>query len=101
MASSIPQSNHVKAGAAEIARLNDWLREHLTAPNNNRVVMTCGIADLICDVTFFRNFHKGAELLRTVCGFDHMIDTYGEHDLGRFRFEGTDCYWKMTIKITT
>ena len=22
-------------------------------------------------------------------------EVVGEHDLGRFRFEGTDCYWKI------
>ena len=31
MAEQTPQSNHAKGGVAEIARLNDWLREHLTA----------------------------------------------------------------------
>lgn len=98
MAEQTPQSNHTKGGAAEIARLNDWLREHLTAPGNNRVVMTSGIADLMGDVTLFRNFRKRAELLRAVrdfAAFDEAIDPYGERDLGRFRFEGADCYWKI------
>jgi hypothetical protein len=98
MAEQMPQSNHAKGGVAEIARLNDWLREHLTAPGNNRVVMTSGIADLIGDVSLFRNFRKRAELLRAVRyfdAFDDAIDPYGEHDLGRFLFEGTDCYWKI------
>ena len=98
MAEQMPQSNQAKGGAAEIARLNDWLREHLTAPGNNRVVMTSGIADLIGDISLFRNFRKRAELLRAVrdfAAFDEAIATYGEHDLGRFRFEGADCYWKI------
>ena len=56
MAEQTPQSNRAKGGAAEIARLNDGLRQHLTAPGNNRVVMTSGIADLIGDVSLFRNF---------------------------------------------
>ncbi len=100
MAEQTPQSNHAKGGVAEIARLNDWLREHLTAPGNNRVVMTSGIADLIGDISLFRNFRKRAELLRAVRdfdAFDDAIDPYGEHDLGRFRFEGTDCYWKIDL----
>lgn len=32
MAEQTRQSTHAKGGAAEIARLNDWLLEHLTAP---------------------------------------------------------------------
>ena len=36
MAEQTPQSDRAKGGAAEID-LNDWLREHLTAPGNNRV----------------------------------------------------------------
>ena len=98
MAEQTPQTDRAKAGAAEIAHLNDGLREHLTAPGNNRVVMTRGIADLIGDVSLFRNFRKRAELLRAVRdfdAFDEAIDPYGEHDLGRFLFEGTDCYWKI------
>ena len=98
MAEQTPQSDRAKGGAAEIARLTDWLREHLTAPGNNRIVMTSGIADLIGDVSLFRNFRKRAELLRAVRdfdAFDDTIDPYGEHDLGGFLFEGTDCYWKV------
>lgn len=98
MAEQTRQSTYAKGGAAEIARLNDWLLEHLTAPGNTRVVNTSGIADLIGDVTLFRNFRKRAELLRAVRDFDaydDAIDPYGKHDLGRFLFEGTDCYWKI------
>ena len=98
MAEHTPQTDRAKAGAGEITRLNDWLREHLTAPGSNRVVITSGIADLIGDVSLFRNFRKRAELLRTVRdfdAFDDAIDPYGEHDLGRILFEGTDCYWKI------
>ena len=74
MAEQTPQSDRAKGGAAEIARLNDWLREHLTAPGNNRVVMTSGIADLIGDVSLFRDFRKRAELLRAVRDFDAFDD---------------------------
>ncbi|MEG3178822.1 DUF3768 domain-containing protein [Sphingomonas sp. RB3P16] len=98
MAEQTHQPDRAKGGAAEISRLNDWLREHLTAPGNNRVVMTRGIADLIGDVSLFRNFRKRAELLRAVRdfeAFDDAIDPYGEHDLGRFLFEGADCHWKI------
>jgi hypothetical protein len=94
MAEQMPHSDRPGRGAAEIARLNDWLREHLTAPGNNRVVMTSGIADLIGDVALFRGFRKRAELLRAIRdfdAFDEAVDPYGEHDLGRFEFEGTDC----------
>ncbi len=98
MAEQTPQSETATGDAGGIARLNDWLRAHLTAPGHNRVVMTSGIAALIGDVSLFRNFRKQAELLRAVRdfdAFDEAIDPYGEHDLGRFRFEGTDCYWKI------
>ena len=98
MAEQTPQSNHAKGGAAEIARLNDWLREHLTAPGNNRIVMTSGIADLIGDVSRFRNFRKRAELLRAVRdfdGFDDAIDPYGEHDFGAFDYAGQKLFWKI------
>jgi hypothetical protein len=98
MAEQMPYSDRPRRGAAEIARLNDWLREHLTAPGDNRVVMTSGIADLIGDVALFRGFRKRAELLRAIRdfdAFDEAVDPYGEHDLGRFKFEGADCYWKI------
>ena len=98
MAEQTPEPHRAKGGAAEISRLNDWLREHLTAPGSNRVVITSGIADLIGDVSLFRNFRKRAELLRAVRdfdAFDDAIDPYGEHDLGRFEFEGAACYWKI------
>lgn len=100
MAKQTPQSNRAKGGAPEIARLNDWLRQHITAPGTNRIVMTLGIADLIGDVSIFRNFRKRAEILRTVCDydcFDESIDPHGEHDMGRFDFEGTACYWKIDL----
>jgi hypothetical protein len=74
MAEQTRQSTYAKGGAAEIARLNDWLLEHLTAPGNTRVVNTSGIADLIGDVTLFRNFRKRAELLRAVRDFDAYDD---------------------------
>ncbi len=98
MAEQTPQLDRAKGGAAEIARVNDWLREHLTAPGNNCIVMNSGIADFLGDDSVFRNFRKRADLLRAVRdfdAFDDAIDTYGEHDLGRFLFEGADCYWKI------
>lgn len=98
MAEHTPQSDRPASGAPEIARLNDWLREHITRPGNNRVVMTAGIADLIGDVSLFRGFHKRAELLRAVRDYDRFdvsIDPYGEHDMGSFAFEDTTCFWKI------
>lgn len=61
-------------------------------------MITSGVADLIGDVGLFRNFRKRADLLRAVRDydtFDRAIDPYGERDLGRFTFEGVDCYWKI------
>jgi hypothetical protein len=97
MAEQMPQSERA-GGPREIARLNDWLREHITNPGNNRVVMTAGIADLVGDVALFRGFRKRAELMRLVRDydrFDRAIDPYGEHDMGSFDFEGTPCFWKI------
>ncbi len=98
MAEQTPQPGRPKGGPREIARLNDWLRENITSPGNNRVTMTIGIAALIGDVAEFRNFRKRAELLRTVRDFDTFDrnnDPHGEHDLGSFEFEGTPCMWKI------
>ncbi|KRB93226.1 DUF3768 domain-containing protein [Sphingomonas sp. Root720] len=98
MAKQTPQSERPEGGPRKIARLNDWLREHITSPGANRVVMTAGIAALIGDVTLFRGFHKRAELMRAVRdfdAFDHGNDPYGEHDMGSFEFDGTSCMWKI------
>ncbi|GHH25372.1 hypothetical protein GCM10008023_38690 [Sphingomonas glacialis] len=98
MADQTFTSERPKGGPTEIARLNDWLRAHITAPVNNRIVMTSGIADLIGDVSIFRGFRKRAELIRTVRDydrFDDAINPHGERDMGRFEFEGTACYWKI------
>ena len=98
MSDQTPQSEHPASGASEIARLNDWLRENITSPGSNRVVMTIGIAALIGDVNLFRGFRKRAELLRGVRdfdGFDEAINPYGERDMGKFEFEDTACYWKI------
>ncbi|WP_232283618.1 DUF3768 domain-containing protein, partial [Sphingomonas sp. PAMC 26617] len=100
MADQTSTSERPKGGPTEIARLNDWLRAHITAPGNNRVVMTSGIADLIGDVSIFRGFRKRAELIRTVRDydrFDDAINPHGERDMGRFEFEGTACYWKIDL----
>ena len=92
------QSGRPEGGPREIARLNDWLRENLTAPGPNRVMMTIGISALIGDVALFRGFRKRAELLRIVRDFDSFDrgnDPYGEHDMGSFEFEGAACMWKI------
>lgn len=98
MSDPIPNSIGPADAADEIARLNDQLREHITQPGNNRVMMTSGIADLIGEVTLFRNFRKRAELLRSIRGYDSFTpgnDPYGEHDFGTFTFEDTACMWKI------
>lgn len=98
MAEQTPEAGRPTGGPQEIARLNDWLREHITSPGNNRVMMTVGISALIGDVALFRNFRKRAELMRTVRDFDTFTpanDPYGEHDMGTFEFEGTSCMWKI------
>lgn len=98
MAEQTPQPDRARGGAAQIARLNDWLRDNIHAPGSNRVVMTSGVAALIGDVSLFRNFRKRAELLRTIRAydaFDGRIDSHGERDMGRFAFEGVACYWKI------
>ena len=98
MAEQTPQSEHSECSPREIARLNDWLREHMTRPGVNRVVMTAGIAALIGDVTLFRGFHKRAELIRAVRDFDAFDrgnDPYGEHDMGSFEFQDASGMWKI------
>ncbi len=98
MAEQTPQPDHARGGAAEIARLNDWLRDNIHSPGSNRVVMTRGVDALIGDVRIFRNFQKRAELLRTIRAydaFDGSIDSHGERDMGRLTFEDTACYWKI------
>jgi hypothetical protein len=98
MADQTPHSSNPESGAGAIARLNDWLRENLASPGHNRVVMTIGIAALIGDASLFRNFHKRAELMRTVRDFNRFTpvnDPYGEHDMGSFTFEAIACLWKI------
>lgn len=98
MAEHPPQSERPEFDHREIARLNDGLRENITSPDHNRVVMTAGIADLIGDVALFRSFRKRAELLRTIRDFDtfdRSNDPHGHRDLGSFEFEATACLWKI------
>ena len=98
MAEQTPHSDRAKDGVIKIARLNDWLREHITAPGNNRVVMTIGIAELIGDVSLFRGWRNRAQILREVRdfdAFDNAINPHGERDMGKFEFAGIPCYWKI------
>ncbi len=81
-----------------IATLNDALRQNLTQPGHNRVVMTLGVQDLIGDVSLFRNFHARAELLRAIRDYDQFgvdVDPHGERDFGRFTFRDAALYWKI------
>lgn len=81
-----------------ITALNDALRANITNPGHDRIVMTAGVAALIGDVSLFCCFHKRAELLRTVRDFDTFAtdnDPHGEHDFGRFAFDGATLYWKI------
>ncbi|RUN75425.1 DUF3768 domain-containing protein [Sphingomonas sp. TF3] len=93
-ASPAPASDRI----ATIARLNDALRQNLTQPGHNRVVMTIGVQELIGDVSLFRNFHAQAELLRAIRDYDDFgpdVDPHGERDFGRFEFRGAALYWKI------
>ena len=81
-----------------IAILNDGLRERLTAPGRNRVVMTQGIAAVIGDVSCYAGFHRRAALLRIIRDYRDFSpdkDPYGEHDFGLFEFEAARCLWKI------
>ncbi len=75
-ASPAPASDRI----ATIARLNDALRQNLTQPGHNRVVMTIGVQELIGDVSLFRNFHAQAELLRTIRDYDDRTLDFGSPD---------------------
>ncbi|WP_157137067.1 DUF3768 domain-containing protein, partial [Sphingomonas sp. PAMC 26617] len=100
MAEQTPHSDRAKGGVTEIARHNDWLREHITAPGNNRVMMTSGIADLIGDVSLFRGWRNRAQILREVRDFDAFdddINPHGERDMGKFEFAGVPCYWEIDL----
>ena len=98
MAEKTPETARPTHDHREIARLNDFLRENLTSPGANRVVMTVGIAELIGDVALFRGFRRRAELLRMIRDFDAFDrdnDPYGHRDLGSFELEDTACLWKI------
>ena len=93
-ASPAPASDRI----ATIARLNDALRQNLTQPGHNRVVMTIGVQELIGDVSLFRNFHAQAELLRAIRDSDDFgpdVDPHVERDFGRFEFRDAALYWKI------
>lgn len=84
--------------SSTIAHLNDVLRQNLTQPGHNRVVMTIGVQELIGDVSLFRNFRAQAELLRSIRDYDAFgpdVDPHGERDFGRFAFRGVALYWKI------
>lgn len=84
-----------------IADLNDWLRHHITSPGQNRVMMTRGIANLIGDVSIFRNFRKRAELMRVIRDFENAEEATSfsarERDMGWFQFESERCMWKIDL----
>src|SRR3546814_7938701 len=78
---------HQSSAKRALAALNDALRTDTTNPGHNRIMMTAGVAALICDVTRFRGFQKRAELLRAVRDYDNFDidnDPYGERDYGIF-----------------
>jgi len=87
-----------------IADLNDWLRHHITSPGQNRVMMTRGIANLIGDVSIFRNFRKRAELMRVIRDFENAEEATSfsarERDMGWFQFESERCMWKIDYYAT-
>jgi len=98
----MPEQNVSPAPASDriatIAHLNDTLRQNLTQPGHNRVVMTIGIQELIGDVSLFRNFHAQAELLRTIRDHDDFgpdVNPHGERDFGRIEFRSAALYWKI------
>ena len=98
MAEQTPKTGSAKGGAAEIAKLNDWLRANIHTPGTNRIVMTAGVTELIGDTSLFRGFRKRAELIRAVRDYDDFgpgIDPHGERDMGAFEFEGARLYWKI------
>lgn len=98
MAQQKSQWRSADGNARAIARLNDRLRENITSPGTDRVVMTRGVADLIGDTSLFRGFRRRAELLRAVRDFDGFElgnDPYGEHDMGSFDLYGASCLWKI------
>ena len=98
MAEQTPHSDRAKGSVTEIARLNDWLREHINFPGNNRVVIRSGIAELIADISQFRGWRNRAQILGEVRDFDALdsaINPHGERDMGKFAFGDVPCYCKI------
>ena len=70
-----------------IRALNDRLRKNLSG---GRAVMTPGIAALGAEAI--------SRLVQTIAIFDDFCtanDPYGEHDVGVFRYEGTEVMFKI------
>jgi len=98
----MPQSSPKVLSQAEriarIAGLNDGLRRAIHSLGRDQVVMTASVAALIGDVALFRGFHRRAEIIRMVRDYESFTpdnDPLGEHDFGRFEFDGTILYWKI------
>lgn len=98
MSQSSPRALSQAERIVRVASLNDTLRQSIHAPGRDQIVMTAGVAALIGDVALFRGFHKRAEILRAVRDYDSFNpdnDPLGEHDFGRFEYDGAVLYWKI------
>ena len=98
MSQSSPKALSQADRIARVASLNDGLRKAIHSPGRDQVVMTAGVAALIGDVALFRGFRRRAEIIRMVRDYDAFTpdnDPLGEHDFGRFEFDGAILYWKI------
>lgn len=98
MADPQDKPNPRASRATIIAEFNDALRQNITSPGRNRVMITPAIVDLIGDTSLFRGFRRRAELLRAIRGFGGFeagADPYGERDFGSFVFDEVTVFWKI------
>ena len=84
---SLACAARAQAGLGPSAALNDAFRRSFSG---GQVMLTAGVAALDPPDRL-----AVIDAVRTFDAFTAGCDPYGEHDLGRFLFEGTDCYWKI------
>ena len=89
-------SQHTKSTI--IATQNDQFR-HGDVSIPGQIVVTQGLAAHVVETE-----SDMPDLLTAVRAFDTFTednDPYGEHDFGKFTFQGAGCYWKIDLYNNT
>lgn len=60
-----------------------------------RIVMTSGIRNLLDEVG--KDVNSVINVVQAFDTFTEDNDPYGEHDFGKFNFEGRSCFWKIDL----